>query len=310
MQQRISVRDTLSQFQNCQVFFEPLKGNNGDKLIQIGSEYLLNQLSISLVSEPNDADIILINGGGGLAVEFWNPEFKTLREYAQGFKDKPLVVLPSSYYFETSDFASCFNDRTAPTFLFAREKYSLKKIQQQQYQSEVDFGIDNDMALFLHESEFVQKLKKKATEEHILIVERFDLEAVTDKPRTQIAPQSVKTAIPKPILKVLRDINHKRKVRKTGFSNTALEEIYLKYPFSRKLSVVSEDISKIEFTFDDFTDLIAASAIVVTTRLHVGILSAMLGKRTIMKAGQGSYPKVRGCYEYSLLHLENVELWS
>lgn len=308
MQNIQSVEGLLRQYKDSLMFFEPLAGNNGDKLIEIGSRFLIEKLELKTVEKPNDADFIVINGGGGLAVEFWNPEFKTLREYAQGFKDKPLIVLPSSYYFEKSDFPSCFCERTAPTFLFARERYSFERLQQKKYPAEVFFGIDNDMALALADSPYIQDLKKIKDENHILIVERFDLESVTDKPRDQLLPDSVKSLIPKPILDVLRDLNHKRKISKTGFSNSILEKLYQDYPHLKDLPVINEDISKVEFPFDAFVELISNSAIVITTRLHVGILSAMLGKKTIMKAGNGPYPKVRGCFEYSLAHLDHVKL--
>ncbi|PSR19086.1 hypothetical protein C8255_04025 [filamentous cyanobacterium CCP3] len=309
MQINQSVEDLLRQYKESLIFFEPLAGNNGDKLIEMGSRFLIEKLELKTVEQPDEADLIIINGGGGLAVEFWNPDFKTLREYAQGFKNKPLVVLPSSYYFESSDFCSCFIGRTAPTFLFARERFSLERILNEKYSAEVFLGIDNDMAMALAESLFVQELKQRKREKHILIVERFDLESATDKPREQLLPDSIKSLIPKPILDTLRDLNHKRKVSKTGFSDSVLKRLYQNYPHLNGLPVIKEDISKVEFPFNTFAELISDSAIVITTRLHVGILSAMIGKKTIMKTGNGPYPKVKGCFEYSLAHLDHVQLW-
>jgi len=48
----------LAQFKGKRIFFEPLEGNNGDKLIEMGSHTLLQPIDAKLVSNPRQADAI------------------------------------------------------------------------------------------------------------------------------------------------------------------------------------------------------------------------------------------------------------
>ena len=65
------------------------------------------------------------------------------------------------------------------------------------------------------------------------------------------------------------------------------------------------DVSRKEYySFEGFCDAIADAAIVLTTRLHVGILAALLGKRTYVF--EGVYHKIRAIYDHSLSGYENV----
>jgi exopolysaccharide biosynthesis predicted pyruvyltransferase EpsI len=71
--------------------------------------------------------------------------------------------------------------------------------------------------------------------------------------------------------------------------------------------VFAADISQTSLcSFDTFCSLIAQSAAVISTRLHVAVLAALLGKPTYLVAGPGT--KIRSVYEYSLAEMPNVRL--
>jgi len=53
----------LAQFRGKRIFFEPLEGNNGDKLIEMGSHTLLQSIDAKLVSNPKQADAIDTENG-------------------------------------------------------------------------------------------------------------------------------------------------------------------------------------------------------------------------------------------------------
>jgi exopolysaccharide biosynthesis predicted pyruvyltransferase EpsI len=61
-------------------------------------------------------------------------------------------------------------------------------------------------------------------------------------------------------------------------------------------------------SFEHFCVVISHASIVLTTRLHVGILAAMMEKPTIIVPGSVKYGKIQGIYDYSLHDYSNVQL--
>lgn len=61
-------------------------------------------------------------------------------------------------------------------------------------------------------------------------------------------------------------------------------------------------------TFPEFCSEIARSEVIVSTRLHVAILGAILGRRTYIVAGK--YHKIPGIYEYSMAAMDHVSMVS
>lgn len=305
----VELAGVLAALRGKQVFFEPLGGNHGDTLILLGSKHVLAQYDIRLVADPHAADAIVMNGGGALGVEMWSPKLEGLRGYAQTFRDKPLVVLPSSFAFEGDALATCFSHRTAPAFLFARERYSFDKLTQP-YPSEVHTGMADDMAFALRDTPFLSDLQKQVAARHVLLVERFDLEAVTAPPQPIAVSRSLKQYVPGPLKRALKSLVHRRRVASSNFTPTTLARLYREAPQYSHLPVVAQDVSsQLGFTFAEFQQAIAEAAVVITTRLHVGILAALLDKPTYLIRGTGSYPKLQGVYEYSLAKFSHVSLW-
>ncbi len=57
------IHTELAQFRGKRIFFEPLEGNNGDKLIEMGSHTSLQSIDAKLDSSPRQADEPNIGNG-------------------------------------------------------------------------------------------------------------------------------------------------------------------------------------------------------------------------------------------------------
>lgn len=300
----------LENLRGKKVYFEPLGGNHGDWLIVLGSLHVLAKYDVKLVRDPHAADMIVLNGGGGLGVELWDKDLEWLRGYAQTYAGQPLVILPSSFDFQGDRLARCFDGRAAPAYVFARERYSFEKLAQP-YQSEVQTGLADDMALGLRDAPYLDELKKHDAVRHVLIVERSDLETVAAAaPGARAGGGDWKQRVPRPLRRAAKKLLYGGKVASSPRGQTALERLYSEQPQYRALPVVAQDISLKElYSFEHFERAIVEAAVVITTRLHVGILAALLDKPTYMLRGSTVYPKIQGVYEFSLREYENVKLW-
>jgi exopolysaccharide biosynthesis predicted pyruvyltransferase EpsI len=232
-----------------------------------------------------------------------------LKKLAANFPALPMIVLPSSYQFLHTDFDSCFDKRTAPTYLFAREAASYARIANLDYSSPVLPFLHRDMSFELWASPFLEVLKKSTQSKHILLIERFDREATTQSAYKMDVSNAVKSAVPAQVKRFLKKRLHHIRRSKSGFTSTALSRLYSEHPEFRGLPVIAEDVSSnVGFTFEQFIKLIAQAAVVISNRLHAAILAAMLGKTTIVLSGH-PYGKLEACYEFSLKDYPNVSLW-
>jgi exopolysaccharide biosynthesis predicted pyruvyltransferase EpsI len=322
-----SLKNELSRYRGQTVFFEPLHGNNGDKLIEMGSLELLRQCEVNLVKKPQQAQLIVVNGGAGMT-DIWVHGFQTLQAHNCNFPKTPLIICPSSFWFTKTDFPALFNNRVAPALIYAREAYSLDILKNLVFPGQVQLALDHDTAFHLEGAAHIQNLRTRLAQKHILIVERDDPECVTKPYPTErlIAfpevTQSVtlpgwKNCIPKVVKRPIyrhvitplkrltlaqhlgeRDLN-------SSFTQSCLQRVWQDYPDLEKLPVFSADISDPSLcSFAKFSQLIAEAAVVVTTRLHVAILAAMLDKPTYIKSGP--YHKIQGIFDYSLADRDNM----
>lgn len=322
-----NVKALIASFKGRKVFFDPLWGNNGDKLITMGSYKVLRECGVRLVHSPRRADIIVINGGASMTSSLWQHGLIILFTYALECKGKTIVVLPQSWQFEPMEFKRLISDNyTQRIYLYARERYSYELLKQIMGRN-IYIGLDHDMAFHLNNSSFLANLKRKACNEHILIVERGDKESATGLQRqssslipliSKAIPAPLRSRIPMrtkikivekiaPLERIARKVFHNRTEISTPFYQSALELIAEKHPKFAKLPIYYADISlPTVCSFREFTLVIAQAAVVVTTRLHVAILSALLGKPTYLK--QGPWHKIKGVYEYSLKRFGHVWL--
>jgi len=220
-----------------------------------------------------------------------------------------VIVEPWTYYLPSQPVFRVPAGR-APVVLFARGASSLELESGKLAYSglPVSFGIDHDMAFHLRGSEFVQRLSGRAAE-HALIVERFDIEnPARSLHRSSKARRIASVLSPGPLKQMVRPVlSQLRGVRSTPFKSEA--ELLLARRGLQAERHRSGDISRSDsYSFDEFTRLIAQSSMVVTQRLHVGILAALLGKETWLD--DRGYFKIREIYEHSMRQMGHVHLMS
>lgn len=321
-----SVKELLSAYRDRKFFFDPMGGNHGDKLIELGSMETFKRLEIQLIRNPRKAEFIVINGGGGMT-PLWGYGLQILGSYSKNFPHTPLIVLPSSWDVRDVDIASLLKNHKAPIYLYARDPYSFAILKKIKFANDVRVGLDHDMAFNLQGTLFLKRLNERRAERHLLIVERGDVESPTGKKHLEpllirliklSIPKEIRHCLPQPVLSSLRSMAYSldrlafgRKRRKEAarskFAKQSVELVKRKHPEFDSLPVYAADISLPSFcSFWQFSLAVAQAAVVVTTRLHVGILGALLDKPTYLKAG--NWHKIKGVYEYSLKDRNNVYL--
>lgn len=306
--------DVLAPYRDRPVYLYEVSGNNGDELILVGSRFQLQTAGCRMVAAPDEAELLVINGG--FKSDFWPFANDTIRDFSQRFPDKPLVIMPSSFLFTETDFPALFTGRNAPVTIIARERPSLNLLKEMDFPCEARFGLDHDSAFALIDDPQFAPLRDKPIHRDLLIVERGDAERVSEMAEEGLLNSTtlrsiVAAALPRPALMMAaRLVGQVRRLGKdhtqTGFAQDALNlaEGVLGYP---PRTVLAADISRrSECTFPEFCNEIAQSAIIVSTRLHVAILGAILGRRTYIVAGR--YHKIPGIYEFSMADLDHVSM--
>ena len=97
----IEVSDAISAIflRNQTVCFDPLHGNHGDKLIEMGSLKNLASHGRRFDAPPNSAEAIIINGSGSM-----NPMYQGLSILKEHIASsaREVLVLPSTFWPERS----------------------------------------------------------------------------------------------------------------------------------------------------------------------------------------------------------------
>ena len=299
-------------------YFQPLAGNHGDDLIVMGIEQLARQHKISFSSDLESAQHILIKGGGAL-LDVYPRLLNQLSEFFQKHVDTPTTFLPTSYMLHSTDMGKLVGTRSAPLHIFARETYSYDLLQQVKFDGPVTISMEHDTAFHLAGTPFIQNLKDTAEKEHVLIVERIDPEALNNQ-QAFVSNPSLSKKLENAFKKMFPSSSQRiksvsRKVaqatssaEKTRFARQAREQIYSDYPEFKDLPVKALDVSSAKCcdSMEEFSKMIGNSAAVFSSRLHVGILAAMLDIPTYVV--EGVYHKIRGIYEYSMVDMPHVQL--
>jgi exopolysaccharide biosynthesis predicted pyruvyltransferase EpsI len=307
----LSVRELLSEYADARVYFAPLHGNNGDNLIEMGSRELMTRDGVHLVGSPTDADLIVVNGGGWIS-DLYPAAVQLLSELASTYPGTPLVVLPNTVSLSRTELLKdLFSKRTAPTFVFAREEVSYQALQQAELGKGVELSLDQDMAFHLVGSAWLENCRMMSAQRHALIVERTDAEHTSQvslgKP---LLPEWARRTFPNWLharIRRARARRHRAAAVHTPFAQNA-RRLFASADVAG-LPVYASDISDPQVCyFDEFIDLIAQAGVIATNRLHVAVLSTLLGKLTYL--WPASNHKIIGVYEYSLRAYPNAKLMS
>ncbi|MFQ8625719.1 MAG: polysaccharide pyruvyl transferase family protein, partial [Candidatus Gastranaerophilaceae bacterium] len=283
-------------------------GNMGDGIIAEAEYQILNngKYNYSIVDNYSGQsfapceDYNLVYGGGGLFVKYWN-----YQKVLDIFRDKNLkkcVVLPSSF-FECDDVLECFDERFT---VFCREEFSYKYCISKNNRAK--FIQADDMAfslnLDLQEKYDVQKIK-----ENIQYLSNKDLSVLVNiiYPKIKKLYQNVQCALNE------KTVINSNKVRIGYLLRTDAEKKSEKTAFpSMDLSIFANspctDTGVVGLISRVFIETLNSFDIIITDRLHIGLVSSLLGKEVYLL--DNSYKKVSGIYEYSMQSYKNTHIIS
>ena len=282
-------------------------GNNGDALIELGAQQLFRQHGLRFVERAGDADVLLIRGSGSM-LERYTVFPKLFRDYLARFPETPLVMLPASFWFPTRDFAASLPPRSAPVELHCRERTSYDHLtREQRLPSFCTVHLGHDTAFALAGTPFLARYRGRRPE-HVLIVERDDPEHPARFAATASRRRAFGHLLPRGLARAAYRARARwRASRPSAFRERCEVLLRANHPETAVLPRLIADVSRPEcWSFDGFCDAIADAAAVFTTRLHVGVFAALLGKPTYLF--EGPYHKIRAVYEHSMAGLAHVTL--
>lgn len=220
------------------------------------------------VSAIANYEVVLLRGGGYLN-DIWR-DYDTFENIAsQGLG--VIIVGPQSFFFDTNAFKTQVKCVNREVYLFCRERYSYDLLNSCDFPSNIHVCISDDTALYLSREDFLAKGIQSVQESSFdLVCTRTDIESMINWDRE------------------IFNIRKQAELKNDG-------EVA-----SRVLAGDLENVAD----FQVFVALVANARRVFTDRLHVAILSAILGKDTFLYPN--SYHKNRGVYEFSLRKFPNV----
>lgn len=268
----------------------PYPGNGGDELIQKGTLQLLSDLDIDVTPDPNKAKIILYPGG---CPTMHSQVMVSIEETLKDFSEAELVIGPATFQFGYTGWVKICN-RFAHRIkaLFARDPNSFANLQRAPLRNNIKIGLSHDPALYLHNTEWLEELKRNDKEEYVLLAFRRDHEMKADIPERWIKIFQLYLP-PKTSKKLTHWFRKRARLRKSQIA--------------RKISnprLVFNEVNIVDMDFDSYVNVIRHSKKVHTDRLHVMLLAAMLGKPVF--AYETSYQKLESVYEHSMKGWANV----
>lgn len=300
------IKDAVKDFD--EFYFYPNVGNMGDGIIAEAEFQILNNGKYNYKIVDNYSNKVfapceeynLVYGGGGLFVKYWN-----YQKVLDIFKDKNLkkcVVLPSSFY-ECDDVLECFDERFT---VFCREAYSYNYCISKNKRAK--FIQADDMAfslnLDLQEKYDVSKIKGNMQK-----LSSRDFAVLTNViyPKIKKLYQNVQCAL------MSKVITNSDNVRIGYLLRTDAEKKSEKIAFpSIDLSVFANspciDSGTVGLISRVFIETLNSFDVIITDRLHIGLVSSLLGKEVYLL--DNSYKKVSGIYEYSMQSYKNTHIVS
>lgn len=278
----------------------PLHGNIGDQAIVLGEQgfFSMNYPDITLLEVPSRAfvgheatwkklgdtcPLVLVHGGGYLGT-LWPDEDKMVRSCLETFKNKPIMILPQTLYFEHGDedeMSIVYNralESCVDVTVLLREAQSFDLAKRCFPSASVHLAPDMVLALDGKSLGLDSPPPETIAEvARILLCFRNDKERALDDADIEVIEAGIKAACERAL------------ITKT---DTVIPK---KVTPSNRCSVVAEKI-------DEFRQ----ADLVVTDRLHGMVLSAISGTPTI--ALKSKSPKIEGVYDQWLKGLSNVVL--
>ncbi|MEM9826360.1 MAG: polysaccharide pyruvyl transferase family protein [Planctomycetota bacterium] len=305
-----SVESVLASLADKKIFFDPLHGNNGDELIVMGSLEAIHRHQLQRVDDASAADVIIVPGGAGLS-SVWGGAIEEVLRYCDGtLGQKTLVILPSTMSFDNDRFRNGLATRLGSTYLFARERKTLDRIKAANLPDSTHVALDHDMAFQLRDSIWLKQLRSKSKSKHVLVVERRDAETLAASRDGAVpVPSFTKKWVPQAIKRLVKRQLHEKHRRSSPFADWAKQISIKEFPHAEKSNFQFLDVSLTGiFSFESFCKSIVEAEAVISTRLHVAILSALLDKPTVIVPGSKKFGKIQGIYDYSMSDMKHVTM--
>jgi exopolysaccharide biosynthesis predicted pyruvyltransferase EpsI len=258
--------------------FLPNPGNMGDCVIAQAEYQVFAELKLNYTVFRGDVTDNLVYGGGGIFVSNWKDSYQRVLEIFRNPKIKRIIILPSSFS-ECSDLLEIIDERFT---IFCREKQSYEYLLSAK--AGATLYLENDMVFYLKE-----KFAKGFNKCHSKYAEIY---------------RSILEVLPRGISRNEYKIAYFLRGDSEG-AMKADERLPLTFDLSR--CIASYDCRKsdvVNFYSKLFFATIDTADIIVTDRLHVGICSALMGKKVFLL--DNSYHKVLRVYENSMKNMESV----
>lgn len=266
-------------------------GNNGDMLIVMGAKHVLQKTVCKVVESPEDADQILIKGGGFM-IDVYKTAFEAVLHYRRKYHSVPLIMGPNTFRFRGVNFREICEASSSPFILFARDNISAELLREANLPAHCQVHISHDSAFELYDSDFVAELLTKCQGKHILIAMRKDVEGSAG-----ILIKMKGTWLPK---KIRRPFSWLRDKMVAHMSHDIIQRIIKQEEVPKRLPRIYRDVSS-SVSFEHFVASIRDAALIITDRLHVGVLGHLLNKRTVLIcSGEYHKHKMKGVYELSM----------
>lgn len=299
-------------------------GNNGDVLILRVFYRLLGDLGIHVVSDPREADLLVVPGGG-IFLEVYDG-IRLLGQRLAELPDLPLVIFPQSAWLPHTDPTLMFGKRSAPTLWLLRERHSLEHLATRWgaglAAANVSLALSHDVVAEgrAHVRRALDLPPRQPKGRRRLVVARLDCESGSfaelefgrDAPPAPGQPSSLLASAYRrmPVPSSLRRSVARRRRRwadrdRQAAANRRLlaaigEADATDDPVRRDFDIADPNRA----TYEQFARAIDGAAEVVSNRLHVCLAAAFLGKPTVIV--DAGYHKLTGVYENSLADLPNV----
>ena len=288
------------------VYFDPMWGNNGDKLIERGSRNALERLCVQLATSPNDARVVVLNGGGAMA-----PMWGGLDALVRYIESEPeeIIVLPSSFWPADAmhSVRHALERSSAKLTLFARERESYQRLLDV-FGRAANIALGHDMAFELNARD-LERLRSKTRQRtpYALVVERRDAEASTSIGVDKGWRVPFKQYVPIGLKRIVKRALHHRLAHDTEFARSCIQQLDDHHIGAEH--VIYADVSQVtEFSFGDFLAAIIDANVVFTTRLHVAIVRNIVGKPCYLQPTGGEYRKNESVFEHSMRDAGHVRL--
>jgi len=306
----MNFKDYLLSKKGKKIFLEPCSGNNGDLLILLGMKAVLKSKNVNLTDKADDADVIIINGGG-MFIDAYSQGLDKISFYTEKYPQTELCIAPNSFGFKKVDFSKYLTKRKAKLVIFYRERYSGAYIEKLiQEISNVVAYLDHDLAFHLEGDLFINDILMQypnPIKGNVLVVDRKDIEHSNVGVISTYSRKLYFKFVPDFIKNIVRKNRANNSQRESYFTKVAKNKILEIDPLYEFHNIETADISRIDVCdFESFIKKIAESEYVFTNRLHVGILAHLLNRNTYM--AEGSYHKMTGIYEYSMSNKKETNI--